>query len=122
MVPLGPFFYRKLELQEVIVQKLCNCKFDANIALNVESQKEIYWWINTIFEYFAPLNIPDSGITIYTDASLTGCVITDSQTPSGWRWDENEIIHINLLEMKAIQFGVLSNCKDKSFKRHNNYV
>ena len=81
-VPLGPFFYRNLEKQKILGLKLHNGKFDANITLNVESKKEIYWWINSIFESFAPLNIPDPDITIYTDASLTGWGITDDKTLS----------------------------------------
>ena len=105
-----------MEKQKIVGLKLHNGKFDANIALNVESKKEIYWWINNIFEYFAPLNIPYPDITRYTDANLTGWGITDGKTPSGGRWDENKITHINVLKLKAIQFGVLTYCKDKNFK------
>ena len=34
----------------------------------------------------------------------------------GGRWDENEITHINVLQLKGIQFGVLTYYKDKNFK------
>ena len=115
-VPLGPFFYRNLEKQKILGLKLHNGKFDANITLNVESKKENYWWKNNIIKSFAPPNIPDPDITTYTDASLTGWAITDSKTPSGGRWNENKITQINVLELKAIQFGVLTYCKDKNFK------
>ena len=84
-VPLGPFFYKNLEKQKILELKLHNGKFDANITLNVESKKEICWWKNNIIKSFAPPNIPDPDITIYTDASLTGWGITDGKTPSGWR-------------------------------------
>ena len=47
-VPLGPFFYCNLEKQKILGLKLHNDKFDANITLNVESKKEIYWWINNV--------------------------------------------------------------------------
>ena len=92
-----------------------NGKFDANIALDEESKKEIYCLKNNIFESFAPFNILDLDITIYTDASLTGWGMKDGKTPSGGKWDENEITHINVLELKAIQFVVLNYCKDKNF-------
>ena len=115
-VPLGPFFYRNLEKQKILGLKLHNGKFDTNITLTVESKKEIYWWKNNIFESFAHLNIPDPDIAIYTDASLTGWGIADGKTPSGGRWDEDEITHINVLELKAIQFGVLTYCTYKIFK------
>ena len=62
--------------------KITQWKFDANLALNVESKKTIYWWINNIFVFFAPLNISDLDITIHTDASLTGWGFTDGKTPS----------------------------------------
>lgn len=115
-VPLGPFFYRNLEYQKILGLKFNNGKFDSHITLNNESKKEIRWWQNNIFEAFATLNIPDPDITIYTDASLTGWGITDGISPSGGRWDENEIAHINVLELKAIQFGVLTYCKHKHYK------
>ena len=44
------FFYRNLEHQKIIELKLCNGKFDANIAINIEFWKEINWWINNIFD------------------------------------------------------------------------
>ena len=80
-VPFGPF-YRNLQKQKILGLKLHNDKFDANITLKVESKKKIFWWINNVFELFAPLNIPDPDITIYTDASLTGWGITDDKTLS----------------------------------------
>ena len=98
-------------MEKILGLKLHDGKFDANIALNVESKKKIYWRINNIFESFAPFNIPDPDITLYTDANLTVWGITDGKTPSGGRWDENEITHINVLELKVIQFGVLTYCK-----------
>ena len=109
------FIYRNLEHQKIIGLKLHNGKFDTNLALNVDSTKKIYWWIN-IFESFAPLNIPDTDIIIYTDTSITGYDIIDGKASSGGRWDENEIIDINVLELKAIQFGVSTHSKDKNFK------
>ena len=115
-VPLGPFFYRNLEKQKTLGLKLHNGKFDTNINLNVESKKEIYWWKNNLFESFAHLNIPEPDITIYTDTSLTGWGIADGKTPSGGWWDEDEITHINVLELKAIQFGLLTYCTYKIFK------
>ena len=105
-----------MEHQKIIGLKLHNDKFDTNLALNVESTKGIYWWINNIIESFAPLNIPDPDIIIYTDTSLTGWGITDGKTPSGGRWDENEITHRNVLELKAIHFGGSTYSKDKNFK------
>ena len=57
-------------------------KFNANIALNVESKKE------KERKRFALLNIPELKIKIYIDASLSGWGITDGTTPSEGRWDK----------------------------------
>ena len=81
MVPLGPLFYRNLKKQKILGLKLHNGKLEANITLHVETKKEIYWWINNIFESFAPLNIPYVDITIYTDARLTGWGIKMAKHP-----------------------------------------
>ena len=105
-----------MEHQKIKGLKLQNDKIDANIELNVESKKEIYLWINDIFESFAPINIPHPDITKYNNASLTGWGITDGKTTLGGRWNENKITDVNVLELTAIQIGVLTYCKDKSFK------
>ena len=113
---LAFFFYRILEKQKILGLKLHSDKFDGNIAPNIESKKQIYWWINNIFGSFACLNIPDPDITIYTDASLTGWGIPAGKTPLGGGWDGNEITHINVLELKVIQVRVLTYCKHKNIK------
>lgn len=115
-VPLGPFFYRKLEQQKIDGLKFNKGNFDANIKLNEKSKEEICWWKNNIFQSYARIDIPNPDITIYTDASHIGWGITDGITPSGGRWDENEKAHINVLELKAIQIGILTYCKNRIFK------
>lgn len=80
----------------------------------MQNLRKIIWWTNNISDYFAPCNIPDPGITVNVDASLTGRGITDGKTLSWGKWDENEITHTNVLELKAIQFSVLTYCKDKN--------
>ena len=62
------------------------------------------------------INIPEIDITIYTDASLKGWGITDGSNPSGGRWAENEMQHINVLELKAALFGIIAYCKNESLK------
>ena len=59
----GPTYFKK----KMIGLKFYNQKFDANIALNVESQKEICWISSGL------INIPNPDITMYTGTSLTGC-------------------------------------------------
>ena len=61
------------------------------------------------------INIPNPGITIFTDASLTGWGITDGISPSRGLWHKAELEHINVLHLKAIEIGIYTYCKSKDF-------
>ena len=59
--------------------------------------------------------MPNPDITIYNDASLTGCGIPDGISPSTGLWYKAELEHINVLESKAIRIGIYTYCKNKDF-------
>ena len=54
--------------------------------------------------------------TIHTDSRLLGCRVTGNLGQSGDRWKSDEIVHINILELKTIQIGILACCKQKKHK------
>ena len=47
-VPLGPLYYRSLEIDKINALKQYNGDFDANISLSTQSRTDILWWINNI--------------------------------------------------------------------------
>ena len=58
---------------------------------------------------------PNPEITIHTDISLTGWGITNGISPSRGLWYKAELDHINVLELKAIEIGIYTYCKNKTF-------
>ena len=85
-------------------------------TLSIDKAKtEIQWWINNTDNSCHHINIPNPDITIYTDASLTGLGITDVIFPPRGLWHMAELEHINVLELKAIEIGIYTYCKNKDF-------
>ena len=74
------------------------------------------WRINNIDNSCHHINdIPNPDITIHIDASLTGWGITKRIFPSRGLQHKVEIDHINVLELKAIEMGIYTYCKNKNF-------
>ena len=51
-------------------------------------------------------------VELYADACLTGWGATLGNTTTGGHWAQEELNHINVLELKAILMGLQSLCKD----------
>ena len=60
------------------------------------------------------IHVPDRDITVYTDSRTLGWGVTDRNNPPIARWKEEEINHINVLELKAIFIGVQTYSKRKN--------
>ena len=77
--PLGPLFYRALETDKIVGLKRHRQNYDAEIELSNEPYSELVWWKHNIKNSFPDLVIPKPDITIFTDASETGWVISISE-------------------------------------------
>ena len=75
---------------------------------------------NNVKNSFQDLVIPKPDITIFTDASETGCGKTDGHNAYGGQWAEHERMHINVLKLKAAFIGICTYCHNRSFK-HKKY-
>ena len=113
-VPLGPLYYRSLEVDKINALKQHNADFDANISLSTQSRSDILWWINNIdlaFKSLIPLPID---IVIYTDASKAGWGANLGNHRINGRWNETEAeLHINILELMAVEIAILAFCKNE---------
>ena len=70
-VTYGPLHYRHLETEKITGLKYHKGNFEGKIRLSAKAIAEIQWWINKIDNSCYHINIPNTNITIYTDASLT---------------------------------------------------
>ena len=114
-VTFGRLHYRHLERDTIRGLKYHKGNFEGKISLSAKAVCEIHWWINNIDNSCHYINsIPIPGITIHADANLTVWGITNGITPSRGLWHKTELDHINVLELKAIEIGIYTYCKNKS--------
>ena len=115
-VTYGPLHYRSLELDKIYSLRRYAYNFDKPATISPNAKMELLWWISNIQNSFHNIIQPKPDIVICTDASMTGWGVTDHITSSGGFWSENEISHINILEIKAIFIGVQSYCKHRHYE------
>jgi hypothetical protein len=110
-VQYGKLFYRFLEKCKVNALKINKGNFDELMVFDDEALSEIEWWLNNVSNSYRPIEV--AGYSITTDASLIGwgCVCNDLKASGRWSSDEIHL-HINVLELKAILFSLLSLFKD----------
>ena len=76
---------------------------------------EISWWEKNIFKLFKPIRYPKISIIIYTDASLEGWGASMGNVSTGGAWlPDEKLMHINVLELKAILLALKSFGENKS--------
>lgn len=112
-IPYGRLHYRALETSKIIALKQNAGDFDSTLSLNEANLQEITWWSNNIMKATADINLPPIDKTIFTDASSLGWGIHHNGVSNGIRWNtEEQELHINILELKAIFNGLKSFCSD----------
>ena len=86
--------------------------FNAVIKLSEDALYEIAWWKKNIFKAFKYIRYPKIIIMIYADASLEGwgASMGNLSRDGAWLPDE-KLMHINVLELKAILLALKSSVK-----------
>ena len=118
-VQFGELYYKYLERDKIYFLNLNKGNYDAEMILSDESKEEISWWSNTIENSFKTIKTPPTDEVITTDASNLGWGAVYKDQTSGGQWDlEEEKMHINVLELKAVFFAL------KSFlaNAHNKHI
>ena len=111
-VPHGRLHYRHLEHCKTKALKKSRYNFDAPCLISEKGWDEINWWINNISDAFAHIkSTPSIDYTIYTDASKKfggGWGASDNINDDiNGRWSlEEQKMHINCLELKAIKLAI----------------
>ena len=105
----GPLHYRAMLRLKDKSLKYNKANFNAVIKLSEDALYEIAWWKKNIFKAFKPIRYPKISIIIYTDASLEawGASMGNVSTGGAWLRDE-KLMHINVLELKAILLALNS--------------
>ena len=114
----GQLHYRSLEVHKT--RSLQNTgSFDARITLDPPSRQELLWWqthikSNNGRKISDVIGISEYQLEIFTDASNSGwgavlCFQGNTISETGGRWSQHETeMHINFLELKAVQFALFA--------------
>lgn len=114
-VKFGPLFYRHLEDDKIKALKHNSHDYDGEAMVSPESKEEINWWISNVWPSVNDIEAPgDPDFVIFTDASLTGWGCHCDSGRTGGHWKPEEAEHsINVLELKAVLFGLQTFVKEK---------
>lgn len=108
-------FHRYLDIDKTKALKKSNKDYNAFLHISEESKSEIIWWLENIRSENGKLIREDPPIHfLHTDSSMIGWgAFLDKKSCSTqglWNLDEKKL-HINILELKAIYFGLVSLCR-----------
>ena len=110
-VHFGPLHYRSLERDKILALKFAKGNFDKKMKVSQAGKMDILWWINNTEDSFSPIQIPNCSFLLKTDASKSGWgAIFDREATGGHFAQGESLLHINVLELKAVLFGVKSLC------------
>ena len=74
----------------------------------------ITWWVANIDFQEKSLLSSSPDCELFTDACLTGWGASIGDVTTGGHWAQEELDHINILELKAILLGMQSLCGDRT--------
>ena len=103
-----------LEIQKIKALKVSGRKqFDAKMSISKGSKNDLQWWLQNIDSAKKQIFDPQPEMTITTDASMQGWGACAKNQKTGGRWNLQEAQnHINVLELKAVELGLKSLCKN----------
>lgn len=102
-VELGKLHYRQLEAAKIAALQCAQGNFDSCMKITEGMRTDLQWWLENTSTQVRRIFRPGTDIDIYTDASNTGWGgHVNAQSISGtWSLAER-LLHINVLELKAI--------------------
>ena len=107
-VDYRPLHYRTLERDKDMALKSANGNFDAVMSLSSgTSQLDLHWWVSSLPTTCRVINSSLPTCVITTDASGTGWGASMGEVTTQGLWSlEERRLHINVLELLAVQFSL----------------
>ncbi len=114
-VMYGPLFYRLLDNHKTKALKLARGNFHARTVLSPACNEDLQWWIQNIHSAYNLISHGSPDVSINTDASSTGWggILGAVETGGQWTPDE-QVQHINYLELLAVYLSLCALCSDKT--------
>ena len=109
--PYGGAHYKRIEADKIGALRDSRGDFDQRMVLSQQAGWDIQWWMRNIQKSGKLITESRPDCVIYTDASNEGWGAHVGASSAGGRWTEIESEdHINVLELRAILFGLKSLC------------
>ena len=106
----GPLHYRQLQMQKARALLTGNQSYESVVILTPECKAELDWWVRCIDQWNGRTMIrpsPDLAVRITTDASKKGWgAVWQDQTTQGVWSEEEQLQHINVLELKSAYYAL----------------
>lgn len=108
-------YTKRFERAKFLALESSNGNYDADMVLNSELGSDFSWWKSHILNSFNPIRQTEFVLELFTDASQKawGAYCVDGKTHGLWSAQEKSL-HINVLELKAVYYGLL--CFAKNLK------
>ena len=113
-VPRAPLRYKYLEILKNGALVLCKGDFDSFVTLDRRALALIQWWVDNVFRLVRSIIVPEIDLELVTDAASSlgwGAHVGRSCTYGHWSAVEKDA-NCNILELRAIFFGLQSLCRD----------
>jgi ribonuclease HI len=106
-VAYSPLYLRELEICKIKALKANNGDYSQQVKLSNKAILDLKWWCD--LDHLDPVAIREDiyDSTIFTDASTTGWGAHLNEYKTRGIWNDQEIaLHINVLELKAIELAL----------------
>ncbi|OXA44814.1 Protein P [Folsomia candida] len=109
----GMLYTRQLEIEKTAALIRSSGKYTGNIVISSVARMDIKWWTDNINSEFRPLCQPNPTKVIFSDSSPLGwgAVCGDKEARGNFS-PEDQLLHINVLELMAVFYGINSFAKD----------
>ena len=111
-VPYGPVFYRHMEISKTQSLKLHAFNFDRRMIITSPCKVELTWWLNEGIHSSKSLTLTNPNVFLTTDASTAGwgAHLSTSEFTQGFWSPQEQLLHINVLELRAVLMGLANLC------------
>ena len=108
----GKAYVKLLEIEKIRALTFAGKKqFEGFMKISHEANTDLQWWLQNLESQKRILRVSPPDLTISCDASNSGWGACFDKDSTGGRWSlQEEHFHINVLELKAVELGLLSLC------------
>lgn len=112
-VPYSMIYTKQIELEKQNALLKNKGDYDSHMTLSDTSLEDLNWWLNKLRDCYTKIHDNSYDFEIYSDASTSGWgTYYNGMSTRGFWSEEEQKLHINTLELKAILNSIMSIFRD----------